>query len=113
MANIGVTLWWHLLIRQDVLKKIMNLGKGNFFTIRIRTGSVPNLVRLVTTSRTSSVILDAYLIKCHVLNVYIQITDNSYIYIYIYRERERERVTRNNSRILLPTNALFIKHVKC
>jgi hypothetical protein len=71
MAKIGVTLWCHLLIRQDVLKKIVKLNKGNLFPIRIRTGCIPNLVRLVTTLRTFSVILGVYLIKRHILNTYL------------------------------------------
>jgi len=80
MAKIVVTLWCHIFFRQDVLKKIIKLDNGNnLFQIRIRTGCIPNLVRLVTTSRTSSVILDAYLIKCYILNVYIK----TRVYIYI------------------------------
>ena len=80
MAKTGVTLWCHLLIRQDVLKKITKLDNDNHFQLRIGNGCIPNLVRVVSTSRTSSVILDVYLKKCHILNIYIKTT---VIYIYI------------------------------
>jgi len=80
MAKIGVNLWCLLFIRQDALEKIMKLDKGKGFPIRIRTGCFPNLVRLVTTSRTASVIVHVYLIKCLILNAYNKAT---VIYIYI------------------------------
>jgi len=77
VAKISVTLCCHLLIPQDALKKIMKLDIGNRFPIRIRTGCIPSLVRLVT----ASVIVDVYLIKCLILNVY---NKASVLYIYIY-----------------------------